>query len=400
MMKPRYSELATELLARHARRDDEDGRPQAAPVDPGSRALAIAALERALGEKRRRTQRRRWMLGSGLAAAVAAAFVVRLISAGSHAPSQVEARAGATEAPVAPLAVFARSVGDGASPVTVTRAGQTSTLTEGAPLLAGSRVSAPAVHVGGKPTHMILAFSTGTEIGLLPEADVMILKEDATQELELSHGAMTAQVAKLTPAQRFLVHTPDAEVEVRGTAFRVAVVPPDPQCGSGTLTRVDVTEGVVVVRRGGVESRVAKGETWPSGCNAAGAPGATAINPAIDGTPEAAEPVRPARSLRGTDAPRPASRSSNASSLGAQNEMFADAIAAKRAGRVADAIGGFDQLLTTYPASPLAESASVERLRLLRGRDPRALAAAREYLTRFPDGFARAEAEAVLAEKP
>jgi hypothetical protein len=157
-----------------------------------------------------------------------------------------------------------------------------------------------------------------------------------------------------------------------------------------------------VVRRGGAEARVAKGEAWPAGC-ASGAPDADARR--VEAT--LAEEDTDVPSSRGVRTLRPSARSqvrlstSNASSLTAQNELFADAIAAKRAGNASEAIASFDRLLTSYPASPLAESASVERLRLLRRRDPaRAAAAAREYLARFPDGFARAEADAVLADSP
>ena len=78
--------------------------------------------------------------------------------------------------------------------------------------------------------------------------------------------------------------------------------------------------------------------------------------------------------------------------------MFARAIAAKRAGDPSGAVAGFDRFLARYPGSPLAESATVERMRALRSIDPaRAVAAARSYLARYPNGFAHAEAEAIVA---
>jgi hypothetical protein len=126
----------------------------------------------------------------------------------------------------------------------------------------------------------------------------------------------------------------------------------------------------VVVHHAGRESRIAAGEGWPRGC--AGAPrGARAAAPSA--------PV-------------------SASSLAEQNDLFASAVAAKQSGEGAVALARFEAFVRRYPASPLAENASVERMRLLRATDPaRARVAARAYLGRWPDGFARSEAEGVLS---
>jgi hypothetical protein len=137
-----------------------------------------------------------------------------------------------------------------------------------------------------------------------------------------------------------------------------------------------VSEGVVVVRHAGVESRVEAGQQWPSGC--AQAPVAT-------------------RGSSGSSAARGPASPAPASSLGEQNDMFADAMSAKRRGDVGEAVADFDRFLSRYPSSQLAESATVERMRLLRSADPaRATMAARQYLGRYPNGFARAEAETIL----
>jgi outer membrane protein assembly factor BamD (BamD/ComL family) len=61
-------------------------------------------------------------------------------------------------------------------------------------------------------------------------------------------------------------------------------------------------------------------------------------------------------------------------------------------------VASFDKLLQRYPQSPLAESASTERLRLLAKQgSPRAKAAARDYLVRYPNGFAKGLAESLVA---
>jgi outer membrane protein assembly factor BamD (BamD/ComL family) len=71
---------------------------------------------------------------------------------------------------------------------------------------------------------------------------------------------------------------------------------------------------------------------------------------------------------------------------------------ARRSGNVPLASERMERFLERYPASHLAENAAAERMRLLRPLDPnRAAAVARQYLQRYPSGFARAEAEAIIA---
>jgi hypothetical protein len=226
----------------------------------------------------------------------------------------------------------------------------------------------------------MLSFSTGSSVLLREGTDMTVSMEGLTQRLKLDTGYIELHVAKLAPDHRFIVGTPDSEVEVRGTRFTVGVVPADPGCGAGVRTRVAVTEGVVVVRHSGTEDRVAVGEQWPGGCirAAADAPGMTVKQ----ATGAGAAP-------------------STGSSLADQNDLFAVAAVAKRRGDVRGALAGLDRFLTLYPASPLAESASVERMRVLQTMgSPRLPASARDYLARYPNGFAHAEAEAIVSEGP
>jgi len=84
------------------------------------------------------------------------------------------------------------------------------------------------------------------------------------------------------------------------------------------------------------------------------------------------------------------------SDLAVENDLFDKAMLAKRDGDMRGAVGYFDRLLSRYPDCPFAESAAAERLKLLAGYDhARAESAAREYLRRYPNGFARSDAEAV-----
>jgi hypothetical protein len=240
---------------------------------------------------------------------------------------------------------------------------------------AGSRVFAP---LDGR---VMLSLSSGTGVLVHEGGDMSIVGTGAVQIFRIDAGSVDFQVAKLSPGERFLVDTSDAEVEVRGTRFRVSMTPD--ACANGTLTRVVVTEGVVVVRRAGSEARVRSGEQWPADCD------------------QAAIPVVPASALPRAASAVPAALAPRESALGEQNALFASAVAARRRGDTSGAIAALDQLLSRYPSSPLDESASAERVRVLRAAgSTRAQAVARDYLARYPNGFARAEAEAVLAGAP
>jgi len=357
---PLYARLVGKLLAREER--------GVRPPSPADRAAAIGAIERALEARARKRRRQRMM--AVLAVAAAAALVAGGVARRTWHPERVVATAPATTATAAPIdsAVVGYPVMGAAS---VVSAGTPAPLADRRNLPTGSRVVTPS---GGR---VMLAFATGTDVLLGEAADMTIVGEGATQVLRLDQGSLDLHVTKLDADQRFLLQTPDAEIEVRGTAFRAFLVPPDAACGDGTPTRVVVTDGVVVVRRAGQSWRVEAGQPWPAGC------------PTI-----AAHPASKPTSSHGVSA-------GPASSLGEQNDLFSDAMAAKRRGDASEALGDFDRFVARYPGSPLAESATVERMRLLRASDPaRAAGAARQYLARFPNGFARAEAEAILAGAP
>jgi len=113
-------------------------------------------------------------------------------------------------------------------------------------------------------------------------------------------------------------------------------------------------------------------------------------------TPRAA----PLPDARVADAPlgAPSSRPSPSSTLAEQNNLFVAGMLARRNGQLRRALDQMQRLLADYPTSHLAENAAAERMRLLTVLDPaRAPLAAREYLSLYPTGFARAEAESILA---
>ena len=133
-------------------------------------------------------------------------------------------------------------------------------------------------------------------------------------------------------------------------------------------------------------------DRWPVGCT-----GETAATSSVQSS-RARSALVAARGVATVAASAPPPLSSN---LTDQNDLYAEALTAQRKGDVWGAVGAFDRLCARFPSSPLAESAAVERLRLLRDASPsRARAAAQQYLLRYPDGYAHAEAEGIVATSP
>jgi hypothetical protein len=362
MTAPRYAHLASKALARA-----EPAPPSAPAAEDRAQTVAAVAREIALRGRRRRLSR-------GIALCVAAAGIVAAgLGVSRYLVLDAARVAIAPAAPVPAAQVIAHPVGGGSKVVV---SGAQGPLDDDRALPAGSRVVTPA---NGRA---MLSFATGTTVMLREGADMTVASEGTSQVLRLDTGSVELHVAKLALDERFLVDTSDSEVEVRGTKFRVSIVPAESGCGAGTRTRVAVTEGVVTVRHDGRVFSVAAGEQWPGGC------------------------ARPATVLAATPSAVRASAPASAavqspSTLAEQNDLFASAFSAKRRGDVRAELATLERFLATYPSSPLAENAALERMRVLRGAAPeRASVVAREYLSLYPSGFARAEAEAIVAEAP
>jgi ferric-dicitrate binding protein FerR (iron transport regulator) len=368
----------SELAARELRRV-EAGVPAR---EDGERAAHLALLGATVREERARAMRRRWTTGAlALAAALIAAVGLRAVISSARAVSPPESTALSTPYDV-------RVEGAGADVVrgaAVPPAGGTDQLRT------GDRVTSRSGVVS-----MVVA--TGSRLTLDQGAELSVVEAGRAQVFALQAGAIRADVAKLHEGERFLVRTSDTEVEVRGTSFRVERVDVAPPCRPDLHTRVIVSEGVVVVRHAGLEDRVRAGEHWPAACGPASqapiSPPPTAVTAPV---PVAVAPVF-------TPPPSPSASPSSASSgskLAASNDLFARAQAARKGGDPRKAVGLYEELLAGYPSSPVAESAAVERMRALDQFDrARSVVAAREYLARFPRGFARGEAEAIVALGP
>ena len=384
------SRLATEVLT-----EEQPVLPQPS-LDADARA--ILALEVAIqGVGRRRRFERRALAGA-LAVAATIALVVgwRVVGASPHGEA-----ARALPSPASTTLAPARA----------------SSLTDGAVVVRGGRESALSDSVGLEPRDRIvtaqagraaITLASGTHLVVAASSDFTVAEQGATTAFALTAGSVHADVAKLRAGERFVVRTLDGEVEVRGTSFDVTVVAPSPSCGGGTTTRVAVSEGVVVVRSAGVEDRVGRGESWPRGCATAVAAAESPATRAASTSAPHATNVAPSPALLPVALPAPpiaaapleAAPLEASSDLAAQNALFADASAARRRGDGASALAAYDRLASRYPSSPLAENAYVERMRLLAATDPRRGAeAARLYLSRYPHGFARSEADDLVAKQ-
>jgi ferric-dicitrate binding protein FerR (iron transport regulator) len=339
MNEPDYARRAAELLQKAPV-------PEAPPTDSDVETADVAAMETAL-----RAPRPSRLMPALKWGALAAAVLIALGAALWVGPPM---RRTTTS-----VIASAASVGTVAAPGEAPRR-----LVGGMALGQASRVMTP---LGGAAE---LAFSTGTRVELAEGSELSLDALGERQRLHVASGRIAAQVAHVQPGGAFVVETRDAEVEVRGTRFTVEVVPVGARCTAATSsTRVAVEEGVVAVRFDGREVTLHAGDRWPRDCFAAAAPEL---------------------------GPQPAP---SGSSLAAQNDLFAQAVTLKRQGDSAGAISLFEHLMEAWPQGPLAESAEVERMKLVAASsEAQGAEAARAYLGRYPKGFARAEAHTFAAK--
>jgi hypothetical protein len=372
----------------HVTRLLRDAVADAGDVDalPPSRDAAVSRIKDALRARATARRRRRVVTLLAVAAAVAAVVGGSVLAARRTDRSDSSVAAVATGHDLGRVVVATEGV-------TALRAGRTQSLGQDARLAEGTELRT----AGTSEAH--LDFDSGTRVTLGGGGRVRLVEQSQSKRFALEAGSFFAKVSKLAVDERFVVATPDAEVEVRGTEFRVTIVAGDAACAGGSPTRLEVSEGVVVVRHAGSEVRVVGGERWPT-CAPPFAPkqvGVVATTSGSTAAPTERIAMTPRRVL--STPPASASRSPEASSrLAEQNDLFDEAMRLRRSGDLVGAEARLDRLLASYPTGPLAESAAVERMRLLAASSrARGAGAARDYLRHHPEGFARAEAEAMAA---
>jgi ferric-dicitrate binding protein FerR (iron transport regulator) len=191
------------------------------------------------------------------------------------------------------------------------------------------------------------------------------------ERVALAEGTLDLTVRKLSPDERFLVVTDDAEVEVRGTAFEV-------EAHAGRIARVAVREGKVEVRYRSAISLVPAGGAWQ--------PPSDAVGVAAPPPPPTPRPTAPS-TPREPDGRREASRA------------FGDAVDLLGRGDYAAARSRLDAFRAAHPTDGRADLAAfLEIVSLQRaGRRTEAQEAARRYLELYPNGDRRAEAALVAS---
>jgi hypothetical protein len=249
-----------------------------------------------------------------------------------------------------------------------------------------------------------LRLSSQTTVDVAPATELGVTRRQPTgdgfeERVRLNAGSVALKVPKLGSRGKVSVETRDALIEVHGTQFSVRVVerpPLDP------FTEVQVREGRVLVRSSQQSRFLAAGDSWSSKDERASEADARAVpmiepEPAPTPTREAEAPAtRAASSSRRARAAEHATAS--ASDLAAQNRLLEAAELAQKGGMPKLALSRLEALIARYPDAELAHNARVERFRVLRlaGRREEAVAAARAYLERYPDGFAREEATQLI----
>lgn len=217
-----------------------------------------------------------------------------------------------------------------------------------------------------------LTLTSGTRLRIAGGTTLVYEEGRTTHRFSLSRGHTVFSVVKQRAQERFLVNTPDAEIEVHGTVFDVALNEQADNCGHRTA--VTVSEGIVEVRAFGERSFVTAGSHWPSGCagtqlKQATPSGQRSTSPVHQPSSDV-ESVTPAlvratkqRDTNERDTNDRSESASSPSSLAAQNELFARATLALRRGNYDQAIALYAELDTRYPNSPLAASAAASQLR-------------------------------------
>lgn len=382
-----YAAIAAKVLKR---------KPISARTTGLSRDRGIAIVAQAMQQSARARRRRRvWVLGAVIVTTgAAAAMAVVAVRGSGKAESEPQKYAQCSHSPI------------GCAPQTKTSPNAVDVgHFDGREILPGGVMQADL----GKSVQV--QFDSGTRIGL--GENTMLAYDEGAQvhRFSLSRGSVHLEVAKLEQGQRFLVNTADAELEVRGTVFDVAVSPPSSGCAQ--RTSVSVQEGIVEVRSADELRTLRRGETWRPECDTtkgqheAAAALASNLDRSAKVTP--LESHSPRKNLAATLDPSVENRrvdsdmgvstpiqmppkAARPSDLAKQNDLYARASAERNQGHSGEALALYRELITTFPSSALVESASVQRIRILRTTNSdAALREAKQYLARYPKGFARSE---------
>jgi ferric-dicitrate binding protein FerR (iron transport regulator) len=267
----------------------------------------------------------------------------------------------------------------------------------------GGREGAIALARKMPPVPRVAVVSDETTVTGAPGVRFTRIKADGIERVDLEDGAIDLHVLPLGPAQRFLVATGDAEVEVRGTEFHV-------EAKRRHLVSVSVREGKVEVRyAGSFVTMVEAGQSFVPEADAGltgepAPPVEQAPPPAGDkGLTRAPGPqpplLLPARELPPVRSSEPAARPGGHPHTpgGTDNgaALLAEGVRLIERGDYAAAAERLGAYQRERPADPRAEDAAFLTILALQraGRRDEARAAAKQYLEKYPSAYHRADAE-------
>ncbi len=202
----------------------------------------------------------------------------------------------------------------------------------------------------------------------------------------VTEGELWIFVRKQTQGERFLVETPDGELEVRGTTFSVSVE-------EGSTRHVHVVEGLVILRlRDHPATELAAGQTWDLESSKTPSAPAPDVTYAPIG-PSAAPAAAPSASVaRNPSAPAVSRAATETGDDQAAMDLY-------RGGHYGEAAERFRQFAAQHRSSALREDATfLEALTLTKaGHVDAGSVAAWRHLGEFPSSFHKKEASLLLA---
>ncbi len=355
---------------------------QVVPVDDegataAQRSRVIPAIGDAIGRaavaRRKERSRRRWLSGFALAAGVIATIGIGryVIEHRESASALLEAGSSGVRA-VSGVVTLVHESGP--------------TVIQRAPIEVGDALSTAAeARAELRLTDLVLADVGGSS------ALSIVTPTNSAHRLRLERGRLHARVDdRPSRAPKLVIETPNVDVVVTGTMLQVEVTPG--RTPMDFVTRVSVTKGRVVLRRGATDiAAITAGQSWSSGEAAYAAPEPARAELA---RAEAAQPREPRLS------PSRSARAKRAGTLAEENALFQAAVDARNRGDDHSEVDRLGALLGKYSRSPLAGEARVERMRALQrtGQVSEAAREARRYLAEYPDGFAREEARRLVMQ--
>jgi hypothetical protein len=322
-----------------------------------SRDQGIAVVVEAVHRTRQRVLRRNLYVGClTVTVTVAASALLWLRGVGDaarHSQSEV----------TAPTAIAGSSCNGEGGCLSSTAPEMDVAMANGEQFAPGSRLETAL----GEPRE--LALVSGTRLRVAGGSTLHYAQGDTIHRFAISRGHAEFSVAKQRAQERFLVSTPDAEIEVHGTVFEVALNERADSCGH--FTAVTVSEGIVEVRTTGQRSFVTAGRTWPDDCKHPAPRQLIATRLRSNLQPQGAGRVAGSSATAETMVSSQkvddsqAERATPPSSLAQQNRLYARATRALQRGSYDEAIALYDELAAKYPDGPLAASAAAARFRTL-----------------------------------